>query len=190
MSTLNGSPSGRPLRHAFGSIGSVASIRRASFLSLAFSASSARSRREGLRLIAIDPSYPEPGKVWPKASKTPVPGTSSPCLAATPHRATTSAGRCHPRVSFPGCVAGKAQGLGCELAARRRPNLPNRYRCASGALLPITLRTAGLIPGALQRSSPSSWRVLSRPPRAQQRRGARRSSPGERSSACGRAQVC
>ena len=40
--------------------GSVASIRRASLLSLAFNAASARSRRDAAFVVAIDPSYPAP----------------------------------------------------------------------------------------------------------------------------------
>jgi hypothetical protein len=41
-------------------MGSVVSISRASFRSLALSAASGFSRRVGVRVGAIDPSYPAP----------------------------------------------------------------------------------------------------------------------------------
>ena len=52
-STLKASPTGRLLRQAPGSMGSVASITRASLRSLAFKTASARSRRDGVRVLAI-----------------------------------------------------------------------------------------------------------------------------------------
>jgi hypothetical protein len=52
--TLKGSPTGRALRHAVGSMGSIDSMRRASVRSLAFNAASARLRREGVAKVVSD----------------------------------------------------------------------------------------------------------------------------------------
>ena len=59
-STLNGSPSGLARRQALLSIGSVASMSRASFRSLALKAATARPRLTDLVFKVIDPSYPAP----------------------------------------------------------------------------------------------------------------------------------